>query len=115
MREIVFDTETTGLSPTDGHRLVEIGCIELVNRCETGREFHAYFHPDRDMPFEAERVHGLSITFLSDKPRFHEQASTICWSFSATRRWSRTMPDSTSAFSTPNWRSADIRRSASSG
>jgi DNA polymerase-3 subunit epsilon len=77
MREIVFDTETTGLSPADGHRLVEIGCIELVNRCETGREFHAYFHPDRDMPIEAERVHGLSITFLSDKPRFHEQAEAL--------------------------------------
>jgi len=74
MREIVFDTETTGLSPADGHRLVEIGCVELFNRVETGRHFHAYFHPDRDMPIEAERVHGLSITFLSDKPRFHETA-----------------------------------------
>jgi DNA polymerase-3 subunit epsilon len=77
MREIVFDTETTGLSPADGHRLVEIGCIEIVNRVETGREFHAYFHPDRDMPFEAERVHGLSITFLSDKPRFAERAADL--------------------------------------
>ncbi len=72
MREIVFDTETTGLSPSSGDRLVEIGCIELINRVETGHSFHAYFHPDRDMPAEAERVHGLSITFLSDKPRFHE-------------------------------------------
>ena len=72
MREIVFDTETTGLSPASGDRLVEIGCVELFNRVETGRTFHAYFHPDRDMPAEAERVHGLSITFLSDKPRFHE-------------------------------------------
>ncbi len=70
MREIVFDTETTGLSPADGHRLVEIGCIELFNRVETGRIFHAYFHPERDMPIEAERVHGLSLAFLSDKPRF---------------------------------------------
>ena len=77
MREIVFDTETTGLSPADGDRLVEIGCIELHNRCETGREFHAYFHPDRDMPAEAERVHGLSITFLSDKLRFHEQVDAL--------------------------------------
>ena len=77
MREIVFDTETTGLSPADGDRLVEIGCIELYNRCETGREFHAYFHPDRDMSAEAERVHGLSITFLSDKPRFHEQVDAL--------------------------------------
>ena len=72
MREIVFDTETTGLSHASGDRMVEIGCIELYNRNETGRTFHAYFHPDRDMPIEAERVHGLSIAFLSDKPRFHE-------------------------------------------
>ena len=72
MREIVFDTETTGLSPADGHRLVEIGCIELVNRCETGRTFHAYFNPGRSMPSEAEAVHGLSEVFLSDKPAFTE-------------------------------------------
>lgn len=72
MREIVFDTETTGLSPSDGHRLVEIGCIEIVNRCETGRSFHAYINPERSMPSEAEAVHGLSSIFLSDKPRFHE-------------------------------------------
>ncbi|HET8613390.1 MAG TPA: DNA polymerase III subunit epsilon [Sphingomonas sp.] len=77
MREIVFDTETTGLSPANGDRLVEIGCVELFNRVETGRSFHAYFHPDRDMPIEAERVHGLSITFLSDKPRFHETAAEL--------------------------------------
>lgn len=70
MREIVFDTETTGLSPHDGHRLVEIGCIEIVHRVATGRVFHAYINPDRDMPGEAEAVHGLSATFLSDKPRF---------------------------------------------
>jgi DNA polymerase III subunit epsilon len=72
MREIVFDTETTGLSPNDGHRLVEIGCVEIVNRCETGRNFHAYINPERGMPSEAEAVHGLSAIFLSDKPRFHE-------------------------------------------
>lgn len=77
MREIVFDTETTGLNPATGDRLVEIGCIELVNRCETGRSYHAYFHPDRDMPAEAERVHGLSIQFLADKPRFHETADAL--------------------------------------
>lgn len=77
MREIVFDTETTGLSPLNGDRLVEIGCIEIVNRVETGRTYHAYFHPDRDMPAEAERVHGLSITFLSDKPRFHESVEGL--------------------------------------
>ena len=77
MREIVFDTETTGLSHASGDRMVEIGCIELINRNETGRTFHAYFHPDRDMPAEAERVHGLSIGFLSDKPRFHEGVEAL--------------------------------------
>lgn len=77
MREIVFDTETTGLSPANGDRLVEIGCIELNNRVETGRTYHAYFHPDRDMPAEAERVHGLSIAFLSDKPRFAETVDAL--------------------------------------
>jgi DNA polymerase III subunit epsilon len=74
MREIIFDTETTGLDPKSGDRLVEIGCIEMVNRVATGQVFHAYFNPDRDMPAAAEAVHGLSITFLSDKPRFHEKA-----------------------------------------
>jgi DNA polymerase-3 subunit epsilon len=70
MREIVFDTETTGLSFQGGDRMVEIGCVELVNRVETGRTFHAYYHPERDMPAEAFAVHGLSATFLSDKPLF---------------------------------------------
>jgi len=77
MREIVFDTETTGLSPAGGDRIVEIGCIEMINRCETGREYHAYFHPERPMPSEAEAVHGLSDRFLSDKPRFHEKADEL--------------------------------------
>ena len=77
MREIIFDTETTGLSPAGGDRIVEIGCIEMINRCETGREFHAYFHPERSMPAEAEAVHGLSEKFLSDKPRFHEKAEAL--------------------------------------
>jgi DNA polymerase-3 subunit epsilon len=72
MREIVFDTETTGLDPSTGDRLVEIGCIELVNRVPTGRTFHAYFNPQRAMPIEAERVHGLNDTFLADKRCFHE-------------------------------------------
>ena len=77
MREIIFDTETTGLDPKSGDRMVEIGCIEMVNRVTTGETFHAYFHPDRDMPAAAEAVHGLSITFLSDKPRFHERAHDV--------------------------------------
>ena len=77
MREIVFDTETTGLNPTGGDRMVEIGCVEMFNRVETGRHFHAYFNPDRDMPFEAQEVHGLSNLFLSDKPRFAELAEEL--------------------------------------
>jgi DNA polymerase-3 subunit epsilon len=70
MREIVFDTETTGLDPFDGHRIVEIGCIELINRIPTGATFQRYLNPERDMPAEAFRVHGLSADFLKDKPLF---------------------------------------------
>jgi DNA polymerase III subunit epsilon len=70
MREIVFDTETTGLSPQNGDRIVEIGCVELYNRVETGRTFHSYFNPGRPMPTDAELVHGLTDRFLSDKPLF---------------------------------------------
>jgi DNA polymerase-3 subunit epsilon len=77
MREIVFDTETTGLSPLAGDRMVEIGCVELVNRVETGRTFHAYFNPGRPMPAGAEAVHGLSDAFLADKPSFHERAEEL--------------------------------------
>ena len=77
MREIVFDTETTGLNPGGGDRMVEIGCVEIFNRVETGRHFHAYFNPDRDMPFEAELVHGLTNLFLSDKPRFSEKVEEL--------------------------------------
>jgi len=72
MREIVFDTETTGLDPSQGDRIVEIGCIELVNRCETGRTFHAYFNPQMAMPSIAEQIHGLSDAFLTDKPLFED-------------------------------------------
>jgi len=72
MREIIFDTETTGLDPKTGDRMVEIGCIEMIGRVETGRTFHAFFNPERDMPPEAERVHGLSAAFLATKPRFAE-------------------------------------------
>jgi DNA polymerase-3 subunit epsilon len=72
MREIVFDTETTGLDPATGDRLVEIGGVELVNHMPTGRTFHAYINPERDMPEEAFAVHGLSAAFLIDKPCFRE-------------------------------------------
>lgn len=77
MREIVLDTETTGLSPTTGDRVVEIGCVELVNRFATGRTFHAYINPEREMPEGAFAVHGLSTAFLSDKPRFAEIAAAF--------------------------------------
>jgi DNA polymerase-3 subunit epsilon len=74
MREIVLDTETTGLDPAQGHRLVELGCIELLNRIPTGATFHAYFNPERDMPAEALAIHGLSDEFLKDKPLFADVA-----------------------------------------
>jgi DNA polymerase-3 subunit epsilon len=77
MREIVFDTETTGLSPLAGDRMVEIGCVELYNRVETGRTFHAYFNPGRAMPSGAEAVHGLGDSFLADKPFFHERVEEL--------------------------------------
>lgn len=70
MREIIFDTETTGFDPVSGDRLVEIGCIELVNRVPSGRTFHAYYNPQRAMPAAAEAIHGLSDIFLKDKPLF---------------------------------------------
>ncbi|NIJ42260.1 DNA polymerase-3 subunit epsilon [Parvibaculum indicum] len=74
MREIVLDTETTGLSWADGDRLVEIGCLELLNHVATGNNFHVYINPERDMPQEAFNVHGLSSEFLSDKPVFADIA-----------------------------------------
>ena len=74
MREIVLDTETTGLDPALGHRLVEVGCIELLNRIPTGAVFHAYLNPERDMPAEAFAIHGLATDFLKDKPRFSDIA-----------------------------------------
>lgn len=70
MREIILDTETTGLSPRDGHRVVEIGCVELVNYVATGRTWHSYLNPERDMPAEAAAVHGLTGDFLAGKPVF---------------------------------------------
>jgi len=77
MREIIFDTETTGLSPAGGDRMVEIGCIEMIGRVETGRHYHCYYNPERPMPSEAEAVHGLSDVFLSDKPRFADKAEEL--------------------------------------
>lgn len=70
LREVILDTETTGLDPANGDRVVEIGAVELLNHLPTGRTFHVYINPERDMPKEAEAVHGLSSAFLSDKPVF---------------------------------------------
>jgi DNA polymerase III subunit epsilon len=72
MREIVIDTETTGLDPDDGHRIVEVACLELMHHIPTGRKFHRYVNPERDMPPEAYAVHGLSAEFLAEHPRFAE-------------------------------------------
>lgn len=77
MREIALDTETTGLDPANGHRVVEIGCVEMINRVRTGKTFHAYLNPERDMPQEAFAVHGLSSQFLSDKPLFSSVAESF--------------------------------------
>lgn len=75
MREIVLDTETTGMDPSEGHRLVEVGCVELENHLPTGRVFQSYFNPQRDVPADAARVHGLTTEFLKDKPLFTEKVA----------------------------------------
>ncbi len=75
MRQIVLDTETTGLEPTQGHRIIEIGCVELVNRRQTQRHYHQYLNPERDIDEGAFDVHGISNEFLADKPRFSEIAN----------------------------------------
>lgn len=75
MRQIIFDTETTGLDPSQGHRIIEIGCVEVINRVVTGNNLHIYLNPDRDSDPEALAVHGLTTAFLSDKPRFPQVAN----------------------------------------
>jgi len=77
MREVIFDTETTGLDPRSGDRMVEIGCVEMINKVPTGNTYHAYYNPERDMPAGAEAVHGLSAAFLSDKPLFADTAQEL--------------------------------------
>ena len=77
IREIVLDTETTGLDPADGHRIIEIGCVELVDHFPTGRSYQTYLNPEREVPAEAERVHGITSAFLADKPRFAEIAAAF--------------------------------------
>ncbi len=77
MREIALDTETTGFTPDTGHRMVEIGCVEMHSRIRTGNVFHLYLNPQRDMPAEAQKVHGLSAEFLADKPLFADSAQSF--------------------------------------
>jgi DNA polymerase-3 subunit epsilon len=77
MRQIVLDTETTGLNPRTGDRVIEIGCVELVNRTLTGNNFHRYINPERESDEAALAVHGLTTEFLSDKPKFHEIAEEL--------------------------------------
>jgi DNA polymerase-3 subunit epsilon len=77
MREIVLDTETTGLDPASGHRIVEVACLELVNHIPSGRRFQRYLNPDRDMPEDAYAIHGLTAAFLADKPRFGDIAAEL--------------------------------------
>lgn len=74
MREIILDTETTGLDPFDGHKIIEIGCIEMVNKVKTGKFFHTYINPSRDVPKTAYEIHGISTEFLQDKKSFKEIA-----------------------------------------
>ena len=74
MRQIVLDTETTGIDPNEGHRIIEIGCVELIERQLTGRHYHVYINPDREVEAEAIAVHGITNEFLADKPRFHQVA-----------------------------------------
>lgn len=77
MREVVLDTETTGLDPAAGHRVIEIGCVELIDHMPTGENFHCYLNPERDVPVESQRVHGLDDAFLSDKPLFADVAEKL--------------------------------------
>ena len=77
MREIVFDTETTGFEPNDGHRIVEVGCVELVDHFPTGKSLQFYLNPEREVPMESQRVHGLSNEFLADKPLFSAVADAF--------------------------------------
>lgn len=77
MRQIVLDTETTGMDPQAGHRIIEIGCVEMVNRRLTGNDLHLYLHPDREIDEGAIAVHGITLEFLADKPRFAEVAERL--------------------------------------
>ncbi|NDG88462.1 MAG: DNA polymerase III subunit epsilon, partial [Gammaproteobacteria bacterium] len=75
MRQIILDTETTGLDPAQGHRIIEIGCVELLDRKLSGNHFHVYLNPEREIDAGAVEVHGLSVEFLADKPHFQDIAN----------------------------------------
>ncbi|MEE1540269.1 MAG: exonuclease domain-containing protein, partial [Arenicellales bacterium] len=77
MRQIVLDTETTGLEVTQGHRIIEIGCVELVDRRITGSTYQTYINPDREIDQAAEKVHGITTSYLEDKPRFAEISGAL--------------------------------------
>jgi DNA polymerase-3 subunit epsilon len=72
MRQVILDVETTGLDPKSGHRLIEIGCVEVISKIKTGKVFHSYLNPEREVPLEAFKIHQISTHFLKDKPRFRE-------------------------------------------
>lgn len=76
-RQIVLDTETTGLEPREGHRIIEIGCVEIINRRLTGNNYHQYLQPDREIDAGAAEVHGITDQFLEDKPRFNDVVGTL--------------------------------------
>ncbi len=77
MRHVILDTETTGLDPKSGHRLIEIGCVEVISKLKTGKVFHSYINPERNVPDEAFKVHKISTQFLQDKPKFKEIAEQL--------------------------------------
>ena len=104
MREIVLDTETTGLSPAEGHRLVEIGASKSSIRSPTGAVFHVLINPERDVPEDAYRVHGHSTALLADKPVFAGSRDRLSRLHRRRSRWSSTTPNSTCVSLTPNWR-----------
>ena len=103
LREIVLDTETTGLDPEQGHRLVEVAALELVDHLPTGRTFHSYLNPERDMPEDAFRVHGLSAVVPARLSAVRRGGRRRCWSSSPTAGWSSTTRRSTCASSMPSW------------
>ena len=98
MRQIFLDTETTGLSAENGDRIIEIGCVELLNRKLTGNNLHFYVNPERDSHEDALKVHGISNEFLKDKPKFADRLQSSCWSMCKVQKSSFTTRRLTLAF-----------------